>query len=114
MDTKIQRYFNSTPLRNVFARLMADAYYKKEPKTITQLAAKIDATRQAISILVKECEAEKFIKVIRKNGKVQCIGSEILIEAFEDYCRWKKFLFLKNQYYMLNQIGNVDDIINKL
>lgn len=41
MDTKIQRYFNSTPLRNVFARLMVEAFYNKSPYKISELANKV-------------------------------------------------------------------------
>ena len=113
-DTKIKRYFNSTPLRYVFARLMVSAYYQGQPKTISHLASKIIVTRQAISALVKECEAEQYIIVSREAGTVRCKASEVLVEGYEDYCKWKKSLLLKEEYSMLNQIGNVNSIITKL
>ena len=90
MDTKIQRYFNSTPLRNVFARLMVACYYENKPRDISYLASKILVTRQAISTLVKECEAEKYIIVRRQSGRALCTASERLVLAYEDYCNWKK------------------------
>jgi len=114
MDTKIQRYFNSTPLRNVFARLMVTCFYEKRPRNISDLASSIMVTRQAISNLIKECEAEKYITTTRKSGTVLCMASESLILAYEDYCRWKRTLLLKEEYFMINQIGNVNNIVTKL
>ena len=114
MDTKIQRYFNSTPLRNVFARLMVTCFYEDKPASISFLASKIMVTRQTISTLVKECEAEEYIIVTRQSGKVVCKASENLILAYEDYCSWKKTLLLQNKYFMLNEIGNINNIVTKL
>ena len=114
MDTKIQRYFNSTPLRNVFARLMVACFYENQPKNISYLASKIIVTRQAISTLVKECEAEKYIIVTRQSGTVLCTASEKLVLAYEDYCSWKKTLLLQNKYFMINEIGNINNIVTKL
>ena len=114
MDTKIQRYFNSTPLRNVFARLMVACFYENKPRDISYLSSKILVTRQAISTLVKECEAEKYIIVRRQSGRVLCTASENLVLAYEDYCSWKKTLLLKKEYFMINQIGNINNIVSKL
>ena len=93
---------------------MVDSYYHLQPQTISQLASRIIVTRQAISSLVKECEAEQYIIVSRKAGTVLCTASETLVEGYEDYCKWKKSLLLKEEYSMLNQIGNVNNIISKL
>ena len=37
MVNRTQRYFNSTPLRNAFARWMVNAFYENQFYTITQL-----------------------------------------------------------------------------
>ena len=93
---------------------MVNSYYHGQTQTISQLASKILVTRQAISALVKECEAEQYIIVSREAGAVRCTALEILVEGYEDYCKWKKSLLLKEEYSMLNQIGNVNNIITKL
>ena len=49
---KVQRYFNSTPLRNGFARWMAYAHYQNKPYTISQL--------------VKEMHSNMFFNVTSK------------------------------------------------
>ena len=41
MLNNIQRYFNSTPLRNAFARWMAYAFYENEFYTITKLVIQL-------------------------------------------------------------------------
>ena len=57
LNSKIQRYFNSTPLRNVFARYVVYAYIVNEFYTISFVSEELRATRQSISNMVEECEA---------------------------------------------------------
>mgnify|MGYP001251048444 CR=1 FL=1 len=66
MLNKVQRYFNSTPLRNGFARWMAFAYYENRFYTISQLVKEMHTNRQSISKMVSECEIENYIIVKRK------------------------------------------------
>ena len=72
MLNKIQRYFNSTPLRNGFARWMAYAHYQNKPYTISQLVKEMHTNRQSISKMVSECEIENYIIVKRKGKTVAC------------------------------------------
>ena len=92
MLNKIQRYFNSTPLRNGFARWMAYAHYQNKPYTISQLVKEMHSNRQSISKMVSECEIENYIIVERTGKTVSCKASPLLIEKIEDYCTWRKFL----------------------
>ena len=106
MLNKIQRYFNSTPLRNAFARWMAYAYYQNEFYTITQLVKEMHTNRQSISKIVSECEGKNYIKVERKGKTVACQASPLLIEKVNDYCDWRKTLTKKTvgkAYYDLLQ-----------
>ena len=55
MDTDIQRYFNSTPVRNAFSRLMCLATYTNSLYTKTNIATELHITRQAAHVMVEEC-----------------------------------------------------------
>ena len=90
MINKIQRYFNSTPLRNAFARWMVNAFYENEFYTITHLVKEMHTNRQTISNMINECEKEGYIIVIRKGKTVSCQASQSLVEKSNDYCKWRK------------------------
>ncbi len=90
MLNKIQRYFNSTPLRNAFARWMVNAFYENQFYTITYLVNEMHTNRQTISNMVNECEKEGYIIVIRKGKTVSCQASQPLVEKSNDYCKWRK------------------------
>ena len=92
MDNKVQRYFNSTPLRNAFARWMTFAVYANRWYTITELVDDMKSNRQSISTIIQECEAEDWIIVKRSANKVKCRASALLVEKTEDYCLWRKGL----------------------
>ena len=58
-DDAIQRYFNSTPARNTFARMMFLAYQDdKLVYTKSEIARQLFITRQAASQMVDDCLAE--------------------------------------------------------
>ena len=106
MKSKIQRYFNSTPLRNGFARWMVYAYYQNQFYTITQLVNEMHTNRQSISKMVSECELENYIIVKRKGKTVACQASPLLIDKVNDYCNWRKELVkqtIGRSYYNLTQ-----------
>ena len=90
MLNKIQRYFNSTPLRNAFARWMVNAFYENRFYTITHLVKEMHTNRQTISNMINECEKEGYIIVIRKGKTVSCQASQSLVEKSNDYCKWRK------------------------
>ena len=90
MLNKIQRYFNSTPLRNAFARWMVNAFYENQFYTITHLVKEMHTNRQTISNMINECEKEGFIIVERKGKTVSCQASHSLMQKMNDYCEWRK------------------------
>ena len=90
MLNKIQRYFNSTPIRNAFARWMVNAFYEKQFYTITHLVNDMHTNRQTISNMINECEKEGYIIVVRKGKTVSCQASQLLVEKSNDYCNWRK------------------------
>ena len=92
LQSKAQRYFNSTPLRNAFARWMTYANYVKRCYTITELVDDMHTNRQSISVIVNECEAEGWIKVLRTKNSVKCRGTQLLVDNYLEYAMWRKQL----------------------
>ena len=85
LDTKMQRYFNSTPIRNAFASLMVIGACNNQSFTITEIVNNLRSNRQSISTMVDECKKEGWIIVTKNGNKVQCNASDDLVEAFKDY-----------------------------
>jgi hypothetical protein len=92
MDTDIQRYFNSSPLRNAFSRWMVYGYLVNKPYNITTLCDEMGADRKTISLMIKECEAEGWIQTIKSNGQLFCIASPPLVSKMEEYVSWRRKL----------------------
>ena len=90
MLNKIQRYFNSTPLRNSFARWMVNAFYENQFYTISYLVKEMHTNRQTISQMISECGKEGYVTVIRKGKTVSCQATQVLVEKMNDYCEWRK------------------------
>ena len=78
MDSKLQRYFNSTPIRNAFARWMTFATYTNRTYTIQELVDEIGSNRQTISDIVKDCEAEEWIEANKKKILTAAISRKSL------------------------------------
>lgn len=90
LKSKAQRYFNSTPLRNAFARWMTYAVYANRWYTITELVDDMHSNRQSIATIINECEAEDWIEVKRTSNSVQCRGTPLLVDNYLDYAMWRK------------------------
>ena len=84
-NTRIQRYFNSTPLRNVFARICNYAYTVNQFYTISYVTKELRSTRQAISLIVDECENEGWLNIHRRANKGEIKDSEEVYESWRDY-----------------------------
>ena len=92
MQTKMQRYFNSTPLRNVFSRICVYAKCVKQFYTISEIAYELRATRQSVSQIVDECEEEGWLNVERSPNRVGVQASQALYKAQLDYLNHRKEL----------------------
>ena len=92
MMNKVQRYFNSTPIKNAFARWMTYAVYTNRFYTISELVNEMHSNRQTISTMINECEAEGYIIVKREGATVSCQAKPLLVEKMEEYCEWRKEL----------------------
>ena len=90
MNNKVQRYFNSTPLRNAFARWMTYAVYANRWYSITELVDDMHSNRQSIATIINECEAEGWVQVKRTRNSVQCRATPELVDKTVEYCMWRK------------------------
>ena len=91
-NNKVQRYFNSTPIRNAFARWMTYGVYTSRFYTISELVKEMHSNRQTISTMINECEASGFVIVKREGSTVSCQATALLVEKTEEYCEWRKEL----------------------
>ena len=79
----MQRYFNSTPLRNVFARICNYAYTVKQFFTISYVTKELRSTRHAISLIMDECENEGWLNIHIRANNVEFQASEELMNHGE-------------------------------
>lgn len=108
MNSKLQRYFNSTPIRHAFARWMVYASYNYRTYTIQQLVDEIGSNRQTISDIVKDCEAEGWITVDRRDNTASCRGTSILVEKYEEYCDYRRTLVNNVSGEAFTDLGNFE------
>lgn len=85
--TKLQRYFNSTPTKNMLAKVLCIAVYVNQPYTKTQIAERLHVSRQTAHELVEECLAEGWAEQCDCSQK-HYKASPALIEAGEAYAKF--------------------------
>ena len=113
LDTKMQRYFNSTPIRNAFARWMTYATYTSRFYTISELVKEMHSNRQTISTMINECEAEGYIVVKRQGSTVSCQATDLLVEKMEQYCEWRKELTQSTIGTAYNRLVQFEKLMQK-
>lgn len=98
MNTPLQRYFNSTPARNAFARVMFVAAHDNTVYTKTGISRILHITRQATALMIDDCIAEGWVVTDAKSWK----ASQILIDAQYSYAEFHKetLIGLPVSYYL--------------
>ena len=112
-ETRLRAYLNATRLHHGFAFWMMHSYYDNKHYTISQLVKEMYSTRQSISLMISECEAEGWIKVIRTNNSVKCTASQPMVEGFEKF-----MLFRRNEVksvigYAFQNLNNFEKLMSK-
>lgn len=84
--TRHQRYFNSSPTRNLFAKIMVHAGLSNKYYSISQIAKVLDISRVATITMVDECEAEGWIHVLPgpRNSRI-CQASQEIVDSAVDW-----------------------------
>lgn len=91
MDTKLQRYFNSTPQKNSLARVLYLSAIDKQLVTIAEVSRLIHTSRQATLKMLNECVEEGWATKTCPITKRPCgnanryQGTNPVVEAFELY-----------------------------
>ena len=105
MDTPTQIYFNSSPLKNVFARVMTISRLTGKARSITQLASILLVSRQAISTIVQECLDKHWIKLVEIRGREKTYyGTSLLVAETNKYVKFVYGLTDQNLYLSLIHI----------
>ena len=113
LNTKIARYFNSTPIRNVFARYCVYSYIVNEFYSISYVADGLRATRQTVSTMVDECFTEGWIEVKRTPNSVKFKGNIIMYESFLAYLSFRKELAKNITKGRWNDLTRLADLVEK-
>ena len=82
----IQRYFNSTPVRNAFSRMMFLA--NRDDKlhyTKSEIARQLYITRQAASVMVDDCLAEGWVESCCEQPHSCYKATHLLANKMMDY-----------------------------
>ena len=111
MNTKEQRYFNSTPIRNAFASLMIIAACKNKSFTITEIVNHLRTNRQSVSTMVDECKKEGWINVSKIGNKLQCKASLSLVDSFGDYMNFSKKI--SKEYFKNLELQRIKNSLSK-
>jgi len=115
-ESQLTAYFQSTPHKAAFGRLMTKAALVTECYNIREICDELNLTRQSVYRMVNECLDADWIEVCSRccnNGeKDKYIASQQLVSATEGYAR---YLFQKlnetealdnnNLLYLLNRLG---------
>lgn len=93
----VQRYFNSTPVRNTFARMMFLAHRDdKLHYTKSEIARQLHITRQAASVMVDDCLAEGWVEVSCEQPHQCYKASDTLAYKMIDYVEFHLQTLEKN------------------
>lgn len=85
LNGAMQKYFNSTPTKNAFARLMYIAANVKSLYTKTVISQELFITRQAAHVMVEECLEGGWIEVDQDGRCPTYKASETLVNGIKLY-----------------------------
>ena len=100
MDNAIHRYFNSTPVRNTFARLMFIAANVKSNYTKKKIAEELHISWQAAHIMVEECLEAGWIE----RSEHGFFATEELVQAH--------YRYVEHHIETLEGLGAVDALVS--
>lgn len=115
-EDQLTAYFQSTPQKAAFGRLMTKAALVTECYNIKEICDELKLTRQSVHRMVNECIDADWITVCNRccnNGeKNKYIANQELVRSTEGYARYllaklieTKALENENLLYQLNRLG---------
>jgi hypothetical protein len=106
----LQRYFNSTPVRNAMARLMFVAAHDNQVYTKAKISRELIISRQAASKMVEECMASKWVEPDGKGYRATVFLIDQLYNYTEDHIATVKKRPIR---YWLNAMENYQIAMGK-
>jgi len=104
---KLTAYFQSTPEKAAFSRLMYLAARVKQPYTVTEISNELGISRQTICTFTDDCCAEGWIVWQKVTGKsYKYMASSKLCERIVEYADYASDLFLQDPIYQAEQFLN--------
>lgn len=100
MDNAIHRYFNSTPVRNIFARLMFIAANVKSNYTKKKIAEELHISWQAAHIMVEECLEAGWVQ----RSEHGFVATKELVQAH--------YRYVEHHIGNLDGLGTVDALVS--
>ncbi len=99
-ECKMTAYFQSTPEKAAFSRLMYVAARVNQLYTISEISSDLSISRQTVSKLVKDCCAEGWIVSDEISAtRYKYKASESLCQAIELYADYSSDLFQKSSMH---------------
>lgn len=99
-ECKMTAYFQSTPEKAAFSRLMYIAARVNHLYTISEISSELSISRQTLSKVTDDCCAEGWIVWERVHGNsYKYKASEELCQAIEEYADYSSDIFLEGSVH---------------
>ena len=93
-ECKMTAYFQSTPEKAAFSRLMYVAARVNQPYTISEISSELNISRQSLSKITDDCCQEGWIVWEKVHGNsYKYKASEELCQSIEDYADYSSDMF---------------------
>ena len=98
-DCALTNYFQSTPEKAVFSRVMYIAAVVKQGYTVGEMAKELSISRQTISNLCKETVSAGWVLCNKKDKRQYYQASDELCEAIVKYADYSSDMFQKTMVH---------------
>ena len=98
-DCALTNYFQSTPVKAIFSRVMYIAAVVKQGYTVAEMAKELSLSRQTISNLCKETVSAGWVLCNKKDKRQYYQASDELCEAIVKYEDYSSDMFQKTMVH---------------
>jgi DNA-binding MarR family transcriptional regulator len=110
--TKALRYFNSTPTRELFAKLMVHARLTDHTYSVSDISDLLSISHLSALRMVNDSEEEGWVKSTRgRHGRRLCIGTRVLEDMSYD---WISIVFQEADRLKLGSVLRAFEVLEDL
>lgn len=110
--SKALRYFNSTPTRELFAKLMVHARLTDHTYSVSDIADLLSVSHLSALRMVNDSEEEGWIKSSRgRHGRRLCKGTQVLEDMSYD---WLNIVFQEAERLKLGSVWRALEVLEDL